>query len=349
MAINKLSIEEFLEFAKQHPVLDVRSLGEYQHAHIPKAISFPLFTNDERKVVGTAYKQESREKAIKIGLEYFGKNLVNLVEEAEKIILTNKNSGREVGLHCWRGGMRSASVAWLLDLYGFKVYLLQGGYKSYRNWVLNQFDNNYDLKILGGYTGSNKTGLLKSLHANHNVIDLEGLSGHKGSAYGNLDMIPQPGQEYFENLLATELYQCSLQKSKGPILLEGESQRIGTVNIPLNFYKVMRKRPLLVLNVPFETRLNFIIQEYGKYEKEKLISATLRIKKKLGGLEMKNAINCLLEDDLKGCFTILLNYYDKLYLKSTSGNEFKDRQVIQIDSDTVDSKVNLEKIRPYVS
>jgi tRNA 2-selenouridine synthase len=264
MAINKLSIEDFLVFAKQHPVLDVRSPGEFEHAHIPGALSFPLFTNEERKVVGTAYKQESREKAIKIGLDYFGKNMVNLVEAAEKIILTNKNSSREVGVHCWRGGMRSASIAWLLDLYGFKVNLLQGGYKAYRHWVLKQLDGDYDLKILGGYTGSNKTGLLTLLNKTHNVIDLEGMAGHKGSAYGNLDMVPQPGQEFFENLLATELYQCSLQKSKGSILLEGESQRIGTVNIPLNFYKAMRKSPLLVLNVPFQTRLNFISQEYGK-------------------------------------------------------------------------------------
>lgn len=349
MAINKLSIESFLEFAKLHPVLDVRSPGEYSQAHIPVATSFPLFTNDERRVVGTAYKQESREKAIKIGLDYFGKNMVSMVEHAEKIILANKGASREVGVHCWRGGMRSAAVAWLLDLYGFKVNLLVGGYKSYRHWVHKTLDADYDLKILGGYTGSNKTGVIKRLKNRQHVIDLEALAGHKGSAYGNLDLIPQPSQEHFENLLATELNRCVTGLSEQVIWLEGESQRIGSVNIPLNFFKTMRKSPLVFLNIPFEQRLDFIVEDYGKFDKEKLINATLRIKKKLGGLEMKTAINCLLEDDIKGCFTILLKYYDKLYLKSMSGAEFKNRATTRIDSDTVNPEINLEKICSHVN
>src|SRR5882724_7366223 len=138
MAIVKLNIDEFLGLVQTIPVLDVRSPGEYLHAQIPGALSLPLFTNEERKVVGTAYKQESREKAIKIGLEYFGKNLVKIVEDVEKICLLKKTSSKEVAVHCWRGGMRSAAVAWLLDLYGFKVFLLTGGYKSYRRWALRQ-------------------------------------------------------------------------------------------------------------------------------------------------------------------------------------------------------------------
>src|SRR5690348_9334071 len=129
MPIKKLSITEFLKLSHQHPVLDVRSPGEYSHAHIPGAYSLPLFTDEERKVVGTTYKQQSREAAIKVGLDYFGPKMRSMVEEVEK--LCEKRGGKTVLVHCWRGGMRSAGVAWLLDLYGFKVYTLVGGYKFF--------------------------------------------------------------------------------------------------------------------------------------------------------------------------------------------------------------------------
>ncbi|MFZ1858338.1 MAG: rhodanese-like domain-containing protein, partial [Chitinophagaceae bacterium] len=135
MAIEKLHIEKFLELAKQHPVVDVRSPGEYAHAHIPGAYSLPLFTDEERKLVGTAYKQQSREQAIKIGLDFFGGKMRKMVEEVEQFGIRSSelNSAntqlktqhsKTVLVHCWRGGMRSAGVAWLLDLYGFKVYTL---------------------------------------------------------------------------------------------------------------------------------------------------------------------------------------------------------------------------------
>ena len=139
MPIQKITIEEFLSLAKQFLVLDVRSPGEYAHAHIPTAHSLPLFTDEERKQVGTAYKQQSREAAIKIGLEYFGMKMKAMVEEAESLVKSNKSGAKNalnselqtpnsLLVHCWRGGMRSAAVAWLLDMYGFKVYLLAGGY-----------------------------------------------------------------------------------------------------------------------------------------------------------------------------------------------------------------------------
>jgi tRNA 2-selenouridine synthase len=161
MAIKKLTIEEFLQLAKRHPVLDVRSPGEYAHAHIPGAGSLPLFSDEERAVVGTAYKQQNREKAIKIGLDYFGVKMRPMVEAVEALMVGKKKKGPVDGepveenavlVHCWRGGMRSAGVAWLLDLYGFKVYTLVGGYKAYRNWVLQQFEKKYAFNILGGYT-----------------------------------------------------------------------------------------------------------------------------------------------------------------------------------------------------
>ena len=205
MAAQKITIEQFFTMAKSHPVLDVRSPGEFLHAHIPGAYSTPLFTDEERKVVGTAYKQESREQAIKIGLDYFGLKMRKVVEEVENLVAliknetNNQNTSKQalpgrgsILVHCWRGGMRSAGIAWLLDLYGFKVYTLIGGYKAYRKWVRDQFEKKYSLTIVGGYTGSGKTLIIQQLQQTGNaVIDLEGLANHKGSAFGALGEKPQ--------------------------------------------------------------------------------------------------------------------------------------------------------------
>ena len=245
MPIQKITIEEFLILAGKHPVFDVRSPGEYNHAHIPAAFSLPLFSDEERKQVGTAYKQQSREAAIKIGLDYFGVKMRKMVEEAEKLIVNgyslieNKqqtsNEQRTMNnivlVHCWRGGMRSAAVAWLLDLYGFKVYTLVGGYKAYRKWVLAQFEKNYNFNIIGGYTGSGKTLLLHELFKqNKTVIDLEALANHKGSAFGALGEKPQPKQEMFENMLAESLFAaaCSFPGRKDliPKIINGQRSYI---------------------------------------------------------------------------------------------------------------------------
>jgi len=179
--VQKVEVEEFLSLARQYPVFDVRSPGEYQHAYIPGAYNLPLFTDEERKLVGTLYKQDSREQAIKAGLDYFGLKMRKMVEEVEAM------NSKTVLVHCWRGGMRSAGVAWLLDLYGFKVYTLVGGYKSFRKWVLARFEKPYPFQVVGGYTGSGKTELLKELATKgHTIIDLEGIAHHKGSAFGAL-------------------------------------------------------------------------------------------------------------------------------------------------------------------
>ena len=347
MAIQKIFTEEFLQLAKQYPVLDVRSPGEYTHAHIPGAYSLPLFSDEERKVVGTAYKQESRKTAIKTGLDYFGVKMRKMVEEAE-VIISNRQSANSKGqladsplpiancvlVHCWRGGMRSAGVAWLLDLYGFKVFTLAGGYKTYRQWARSQFEKQYNFTIVGGYTGSGKTLVLHELkRLGKAVIDLEGLASHKGSAFGALGERRQPSQEMFENLLAAELYlvaqnlvsaeAAGLAKNSLPetIYLEDESQRIGLLNIPTELWNTMRKSPVSFIDIPFEERLNYLTAEYGKFEKEKLVNAVIRIQKRLGGLETKNAVNYLLENNHKECFSILLKYYDKWYGKGLLNRE----------------------------
>ncbi len=354
MAIQKIGIEEFLQLAKLNPILDVRSPGEYVHAHIQGAHSLPLFTDEERKVVGTAYKQQGRKTAIKIGLDDFGVKMRSIVEEVESLVrglrdATAIETQHCILVHCWRGGMRSAGVAWLLDLYGFKVYTLSGGYKVYRQWVRAQFDKPYTLNILGGYTGSGKTLVLKELQrTGHKTVDLEGLANHKGSAFGALGEKPQPTQEMFENLLADKLIELSLASREGfdleDAFIEDESQRIGVLNIPIGFWNQMRKSPVLFLDIPFEERLNYLTEGYGRFEKSNIVNAIIRIQKRLGGLETKLAINHLLENNHRECFRILLTYYDKYYEKGLHNRENLPALLNKIVCANCDIKSNTQKL-----
>jgi tRNA 2-selenouridine synthase len=333
MAIQKIGIEDFAELRTESLVFDVRSPGEYTHAHIPNAYSLPLFTDEERKVVGTAYKQESKEKAIKIGLDYFGPKMRAIVEEVEEL---TKKTNKKILVHCWRGGMRSGGVAWLLDLYGFEVYQLSGGYKAYRNWVIGQFEKPYDFKIVSGNTGSGKTYLLHKLENNGlQIVDLEGLAKHKGSALGGINQPPQPSQEMFENLLAEQLAKKNIER---PILLEDESQRIGNLNIPNIIWQKMKESDLGYLQIPFDERLKFLVKEYGDLPQEELKNAVLRIQKRLGGLETKNTLRHLEDNDFSGCFGILLRYYDKWYEKGLNAKE--KGKIFKLEGKSVDEEEN---------
>jgi len=337
MAATKLDIIEFLVKGNVSPILDVRSPGEFTHAHIPGAISFPLFTDEERKVVGTLYKQRSREAAIKSGLDYFGPKMRPMVEQAEQLTDHQHRNGqhRTVLVHCWRGGMRSGAIAWLLDLYGFKVYTLSGGYKRFRSWTLIQMEQDWPLQILGGHTGSGKTTTLKHLaELGEQAIDLEGLACHKGSAFGAMDMPPQPTQEMFENLLAVELSRKTPKLNAGHrIWIEDESQRIGSINLPNAFWSTLRRQKVLFLDIPFEARLQYLVETYGRWNKGEIAASITRIQKKLGGLEAKTALGLLIENDLKGCFRILLHYYDKLYRKSLMAREQAEQLVTFLEAD----------------
>lgn len=351
MAIKKITIQQFADFPVHLPVFDVRSPGEYNHAHIPGAYSLPLFSDEERKIVGTAYKQIGKQKAIKHGLDFFGVKMKAMVEQAEAMVTEHASmhsatseQHNSIVVHCWRGGMRSAGVAWLLDLYGFDVYTIVGGYKAYRNWVLKQFEQPYELSVIGGYTGSGKTELIAQLQQlHHAVIDLEQLANHKGSAFGNNGM--QPTQEMFENKLAQELFH---HKSRHT-WLEDESQRIGDLNIPPAFWKTMRSKRVYFLDIPFEQRLDYILKTYGLKDKEKLINSMVRIKKRLGPLETKTAVGFLIEEDYRSCFEILLKYYDKAYLKGLHNRENASTLITTLHCEKVHAISNTEKLLSCVT
>ena len=339
MGVQKTGAGIFENFSN-YLIIDVRSPGEYAHAHIPNAFSLPLFTDEERAAIGTTYKQESREAAIKLGLPFFGTKMQNMIEQVEGWAANyEKTNGKKpiILIHCWRGGMRSAAVAWLLDLYGLKTEQLTGGYKAYRNWVLAQFEKDYSMKVLGGFTGSGKTEILLQLQKSKlPVIDLEGLANHKGSEFGALGQNAQASQEQFENNLAWSLLNISSQHPY--FWIEDESQRIGTNMLPITFFKNMRNSICYFIDIPFDARLQFIAQAYGKFAVADLIAATLRIQKRLGGLETKTAVNLLVENNIEGAFSILLKYYDKVYLKNLEAAaipKFKTEKIVASEVNSI--------------
>ncbi|MBP6303956.1 MAG: tRNA 2-selenouridine(34) synthase MnmH [Bacteroidia bacterium] len=304
MPVQVLNTTDFLALSLKGQILDVRSPREFSQGHIPGAASFPLFTDEERKVVGTLYKHQGRETAIEKGLELVGPKLANFVKHAREF-------NKPLFVHCWRGGMRSGSMAWLLSTAGMDVYTLKGGYKAYRKHVLGELSKHYKLIVLGGRTGSGKTDVLLELKKNgEQVIDLEGMAHHKGSSFGSIHQPPQPTTEHFGNLLCEQL---SLLDTSKYIWIEDESRMIGTVNIDEAFFNTLRKAPLVVLQVTDEYRLTRLATDYGTAERKLLDQAFERIKKKLGGQHLNAAMEALNNGDLKLAAAVALRYYDKAY------------------------------------
>lgn len=301
-----LNIIEFLKLSESHPILDVRTPAEYEQGHIPGAVNLPLFTNEERKIIGTIYKQQGKQPAILEALSIVGPKMQDYVKQGIKLSTTNTFL-----VHCWRGGMRSSSMAWFLETYGFKCILLKGGYKQYRRQVLESFNAKKNVIVLGGKTGSGKTLILHELEKQgEQIIDLEKLAHHKGSSFGALGEPVQNTQEQFENELAFKFSKIDAEKK---CWVENESRKIGRNILPNGLYDLMLAANVATVNLPKVERINYLVEEYGKFPKEELISAIGRISKKLGGMQAKRAIEAIQQDDTKLAFEICLFYYDKTY------------------------------------
>jgi len=313
----------FLESTSSLPVLDVRSPGEFHAGHIPSATSFPLFSNEERAIIGTLYKNEGKNPAIKKGLEIVGPKMVGFIEQAETL------GSSTLALYCWRGGMRSESMAWLLERYGFQTVLLEGGYKAYRNHVLAFFEKHLPLQVITGYTGSKKTTLLHLLkERGEQIIDLEGLAQHQGSSFGNKKSHQQPSTEHFQNLLYDEFRKLDINK---PIWIEDECMRIGQVNLPENLYQQMNTSPHIFLDITPTQRISYLVEDYGSLSRKDLIDATQAIRKKLGADKASKAIQFLLAGELRNAAEIILTYYDVRYRDSMEKKKHLIQDQYQID------------------
>jgi tRNA 2-selenouridine synthase len=304
-----ISVDFYFQNLEHIPLIDVRSPGEFAKGHIPNAINLELFTDEERSVVGTAYKKESKERAFEIGFEYVKPKLNDFITKSFAIA-----PKKEVAIHCWRGGMRSNAFADHLSENGFeKVYVIEKGYKAFRNYVLQFFEQPFDLKILGGYTGTGKTEILHSLKKKgQQVIDLEGLANHRGSAFGGIDLPPQPTTEQFQNNLFAIVQSLNPEL---PIWVEDESMLIGQIVIPAAFYNKMREMSVYFLDVPLEERIKQLVSTYANLSHDKLVDAISRITKRLGYDNAKFAQEELEKRNYDKVVEITLLYYDKYYLQ----------------------------------
>ena len=319
--VKVIDIEDFLKLANNDelPIIDVRSPIEYNHAHIPNAYNVYLFNDEERKDVGTIYKQIGRKEAILKGLEYVSVRMTDILKSIDEIA-KKYNSTNKILMHCFRGGMRSESTAWLCSSYGYDVYMLKGGYKRYRNYVLDSFERDYKIYLLTGRTGSGKTLILNKLKSiGYNVIDLEKIAKHKGSAFGWINEGEQPSQEQFENNLSYELLKYDINST---LWFEDESLLIGRRAIPKSlFNKMQEAEKIIYLDIPKECRAEYIVSTYGKYSIDDLKESILKIKKRLGGERLKESLELLDNGNIYECVLNMLYYYDKAYKLSINENK----------------------------
>ncbi|MAU75885.1 MAG: tRNA 2-selenouridine(34) synthase MnmH [Crocinitomicaceae bacterium] len=321
-----MSPEDFLfQVDKGSIVLDVRSPAEFLEGHIQGAISWPLFSNDERAQIGTLYKQRSREDAVDLGLDLIGPRMKEMAQYARHLFESQSSSdGSKVRhallIHCWRGGMRSESVAWLLRTAGIPSVVLEGGYKAFRTYARTQFDRRINFAVLGGLTGSAKTETLHELSKlpDESVIDLEGLARHFGSAFGNLDAHVQPTTQQFSNdlyaaLRALNAWNDFTPKRTRPIWIENESRSIGLVDLPEPIFSQIISSHCFEMMRTDDDRVHHLVKMYGEIDSELLTSAFKRIRLKLGAENASKAISSLQDGNLDIAARIALVYYDKTY------------------------------------
>lgn len=302
-----MSIIDLDPFLKTEGVtFDVRSPAEFVHAHLPGAYSLPIFDNEERALIGTCYKNEGEKPATLLGIKIIGPKMGSLVEEAQK-----HAQGGPAKVYCWRGGMRSQSFSQLLQVCGIQTETLNGGYKTFRQAMLQQLQQPIKIFLLGGMTGTGKTEILQVLkEKGEQVLDLEALANHRGSTYGKHNT-PQPSNESFENQIG---YQLSQINSTRPVWIEAESRLIGRCKIPDALFQQMRSAPLIAIERPIEERMEVLKKEYGNTDLQLLIESTIGIERRLGSERTKSIVTQLKNGDYQIACKELLSYYDKSYL-----------------------------------
>jgi tRNA 2-selenouridine synthase len=302
-----LQIDDFLRFRNEKTMVDVRSPGEFGSGHIRGAVNIPILNNEERVIVGTAYKKQGQKQAIKEGFRLVGPRLADIISETEKV-----SGGKEILVHCWRGGMRSNNFCQFVGMAGVRTQALQGGYKAYRQKAITSFLSAFQFVSISGYTGSGKSEILRELkNQGEQVIDLEALANHKGSAFGGLSMPAQPTTEQFQNELFEEIFKLDLTKR---IWIEDESLSIGKIYLPSPFWKSMYESPLIKIEMDKKVRIERLVKEYGSVNQADFLKAMEQITKRLGGQHFNAAKERLLIGDMAGTIDILLTYYDKAYL-----------------------------------
>ncbi len=323
MYFKRKELEKFRSF--KGPLIDVRSPSEYYKGHMPNSINIPLFDNDERAIIGTFYKKEGRKKAVIEGLQFLEKKIEFLLDnlfmyiDSFKTIPNKNNNELFIRIYCSRGGMRSQSIAWLLEKYKLNPITLDGGYKIYRRWVLDSFSKKLNIVVIGGKTGTGKTRLLSLLEKyKYQTIDLEGFACHRGSTFGGLGMKEQPSNEKFENIIAEKINSFKFSNN---IFVEAESANIGKCKIPHEFFNQMKHSRRIEILRSESNRLDELINTYSVFKKEELQESVLRIKKRLGPQRTKIALESINKEKWDLVCKSVLDYYDRCYEYEKVGKE----------------------------
>ncbi len=317
-----IAVKDVLE-NPERIVVDLRTPAEYAGGHIPDSVNVPLFTDEERARVGTLYKQAGKEIAFQHGLKFVGPRLAEMTKR-----IRNLAKGRPLAFYCWRGGMRSESVCWLMGLGGMDVNRIRGGYKAYRRYIRNAFTEPANMVILGGYTGTGKTDVLLELERQGvQIVDLEGVANHKGSVFGHINESPQPTSEQFENNLF-EVWQRIDKKQV--VVIENESASVGSVSVPEPLYRQMRKAPVISISIPMEKRVGRLVGEYGVDDIQALLDAVGRIAKKLGGQKKQMVETYIRAHRFGEACELLLEYYDKYYERGVQARDINTYQFIDL-------------------
>lgn len=364
--VASLDVEEFLEAADGPPrqgagndlsepsprlvLVDVRSPGEFAVGHVPGAMNLPLFDDEARAAVGTDFKRRGRFEAIRRGLQLAGPNFASFVDALQEL---GAKPGSRLLVYCWRGGMRSGSMAWLFQLCGYEVQTLKGGYRAFRRWCKATVGNEHapppaPVLVLGGCTGVGKTAVLLELRRRgEQVLDLEGLANHRGSAFGAIGQSGQPSNEAYENILAFAVRRV---KPGGRLWLEHESRHVGKVLVPPGILSWLTKpSAMLILSMEQCLRVQRLVEDYcteaklkdcGREELKQCISGGLA--KKLGGQRVKEALQMLDEGRWEEVAAMMLDYYDKLYVNWARQSECLKR--IDVDCPSVDAAANAELV-----
>lgn len=294
-------------------IVDARSPSEYAEATIPGAVNVPILDDEERKEVGTLYKQTGKQEARRRGVELVAPKIPAMVAKVSEL---QKKTSQPVVVFCWRGGMRSLALAQFLELAGVPARQLERGHKGFRRHVLDFFERGRwgRMIVLRGLTGVGKTKYLQQLaEAGHPMIDLEGLANHRGSAFGNLGLPAQPGQKMFESLLWDELRKIP---DDGYVLAEGESRHIGRVALPVEVYKSLQTETSIWLNASLPMRVRNILADYPAIDslKNDFVSPIMALKDKLGKKRVETYLDLLDAGDWEQLVGDLMeNYYDPLY------------------------------------
>ena len=430
----KLQCVPFLQKARQGALLvDVRSPQEFRSGHIPGATSIPLLSDGERAQVGTLYKEKGAHDAMILGMNIVRPKLNDIVQQV--VTAMQSQNTLSVCVYCWRGGMRSSSVAWLLEMHGISVSTLCGGYKSFRSWALGYWgdvalpprfpkktktskkgeanarkahtshssesvalaglsNGEHELPnsiveaaqslpgpricVIGGRTGVGKTKILHALRRlGADVVDLEGMANHRGSAFGWVGdgNLGQPTNEQFQNALAVEWHRLAMTSKgdshRGWLFLEDEDDHIGSCHLPPAVYAGLRCAPLVMRIVLHkEERIRLLVSDYALghadghdavYWLERMESSVGRLAKRLGGVRVKELHETLRVGDYTNVARLLLEYYDGLYDKHLrnaggTGSGSGSRCGILVDVDPGDSfafdadrfaRLVLEKVQDF--